>query len=205
MNNLYEILGVDKESTLEEIKKAYKILANKYHPDKGGDSSLFVNVQKAYDVLSDPEARKIYDETGNISKIDNSRAEDISVLAQFISTAVTHINSSNFGYSDIFKVIDGLISATVAQTKQSMSAVDERLLVEKMVLDKIKKKDSIVYSVIAKNVEALNKNIEAHKERLKILDRVKDLFEEARDDPDSTTISAFIGTATESTVTQHYY
>jgi len=57
----YAILGVAKNATPDEIKKAYRKLASQHHPDKGGDKAKFQEIQSAYDVLSDPEKRKQYD------------------------------------------------------------------------------------------------------------------------------------------------
>lgn len=60
--NYYEILGVSREATPKEIKKAYKNLANKYHPDKAtGDPEKFDQINKAYNALKDSTARTIYD------------------------------------------------------------------------------------------------------------------------------------------------
>ena len=65
----YKILGVDKKATQEEIKKVYRKLAVKYHPDKNpGDKKSeekFKEISEAYDVLGDPEKRKKYDTLGD--------------------------------------------------------------------------------------------------------------------------------------------
>lgn len=60
----YEMLGVSNEATEKELKKAYRKLAVKHHPDKGGDPETFKDISAAYDVLSDPEKRELYDKYG---------------------------------------------------------------------------------------------------------------------------------------------
>ncbi|KAM5556142.1 dnaJ protein [Rosa sericea] len=60
----YEILGVSKNASAEDLKKAYKKAAMKNHPDKGGDPEKFKELAQAYEVLNDPEKREIYDQYG---------------------------------------------------------------------------------------------------------------------------------------------
>lgn len=60
-NNYYQILGVSNTASDEEIKKAYRRLAMKHHPDRGGNSAEFQKIQEAYSVLSDPQKRQEYD------------------------------------------------------------------------------------------------------------------------------------------------
>src|SRR5580698_7031278 len=76
----YEILGVKKSASAEEIRKAFKKLARKYHPDVNpGDKAAeekFKALSEANEVLSDPKKRKIYDQVGFYSdNIDPATAE----------------------------------------------------------------------------------------------------------------------------------
>lgn len=62
--NYYDILGVDKKATQDDVKKAFRKLAQKHHPDKGGDESKFKEITEAYSVLSDEKKRREYDNYG---------------------------------------------------------------------------------------------------------------------------------------------
>lgn len=61
----YEVLGVAKSADDATIKKAYRSLASKNHPDKGGDTAKFQEIQEAYDNLSDPQKRAVYNQHGH--------------------------------------------------------------------------------------------------------------------------------------------
>jgi len=66
MANPYDTLGVPKNASADEIKKAYRKLAREHHPDaSGGDEARFKEIQGAYDLLSDPEKRQAYDTYGS--------------------------------------------------------------------------------------------------------------------------------------------
>jgi DnaJ-class molecular chaperone len=61
MSDHYKTLGVDRNASPDDIKKAYRKLAGQHHPDKGGDTAKFQQIQQAYETLSDPEKKNQYD------------------------------------------------------------------------------------------------------------------------------------------------
>mmetsp|Transcript_27239 Transcript_27239/g.59998 ORF Transcript_27239/g.59998 Transcript_27239/m.59998 type:complete len:413 (-) Transcript_27239:140-1378(-) len=61
---LYEVLGVEKDVDEKALKKVYRKLCLKHHPDKGGDEHVFKEVNAAYEILSDPAKRELYDKYG---------------------------------------------------------------------------------------------------------------------------------------------
>jgi len=66
MKDYYQILGVSRQASADEIKKAYYKLAHKYHPDKGGDEKKFKEINEAYQILSNKEKKSQYDRFGRV-------------------------------------------------------------------------------------------------------------------------------------------
>ncbi len=89
----YDILGVSKNASQEEIKKAYRKLAHKHHPDKGGDAERFKKINEAYRILSDQSKRSQYDRFGKAGT--NTRSGFGGYQGDF-SEGV------NFDFGDIF-------------------------------------------------------------------------------------------------------
>ena len=73
----YETLGVKKNASQDEIKKAYRSLANKHHPDKGGDQNKFKDISVAYDTLSDTQKRQEYDTGGPQVHMNSGNFNDV--------------------------------------------------------------------------------------------------------------------------------
>jgi molecular chaperone DnaJ len=71
----YELLGVGKNASADEIKKAFRKAAVEHHPDKGGDEAKFKEINEAYEVLKDPSKRQRYDQFGHAG-VGSSAASD---------------------------------------------------------------------------------------------------------------------------------
>jgi curved DNA-binding protein len=112
----YKILGVDRSATAEEIKKAFRKLAVKYHPDKNpGDKKAeerFKEVNEAYDVLSNEEKRKKYDEFGENWKFaEQARAQQQQQYSGYGGGQWNYEGTQGFGseegFEDIFESLFG--------------------------------------------------------------------------------------------------
>ncbi len=81
MKDLYKILGIEKTSSPEEIKKAYFEMAKKYHPDSADETEVhkFYEIAEAYQVLSDPDERRAYDLTLGGGKIEKVLVDETPV------------------------------------------------------------------------------------------------------------------------------
>lgn len=73
--DFYKVLGVSPESNEDEIKKAYRKLALKFHPDKNSDTDAedkFKEIAEAYEILTDPQKRSIYDQFGEEGELPHN-------------------------------------------------------------------------------------------------------------------------------------
>ncbi len=105
MTTHYETLGVPETASKDEIKKAYRKLAAKHHPDKGGDTSTFQNISRAYDVLSDDQKRSEYDaqrKMGGSFRFDSSEGFDPFAQAAAMGQGWQDV-SSMFGQGSPFE------------------------------------------------------------------------------------------------------
>jgi DnaJ-class molecular chaperone len=88
MTDYYQTLGVAKNATPQDIKKAYRRLAGIHHPDKGGDTSKFQEIQTAYETLSDPKKRQEYDNPSSFGPFNDRHG--------------FHFNFNGFNINDLF-------------------------------------------------------------------------------------------------------
>ena len=106
----YEILGVDKKANKDEIKKAFRTLAHKFHPDKkGGDSEKFKEINEAYSVLSDDQKRQQYDMYGSTGQSGFQSGQNGQGFGGFDFSQFTQGGNGGFEFDlgDIFGDVFG--------------------------------------------------------------------------------------------------
>jgi curved DNA-binding protein CbpA len=90
--NLYEELELPRDCSFEEIKQQYRHLANVHHPDKGGSTERFKRIKFAYEVLSSPDRRKLYDETNTTQEPPKAETEAITQLSTVFFSVIANID-----------------------------------------------------------------------------------------------------------------
>jgi molecular chaperone DnaJ len=97
----YEILGVGKTASPDEIKKAFRRAAVQHHPDRGGDEAKFKEVNEAYEILKDPSKRQRYDQFGH-SGVGNGASSDGGGFSGFGTGQDFNFDFGDLGLGDIF-------------------------------------------------------------------------------------------------------
>lgn len=103
----YEVLGVKKDASADEIKKAFRKKAVQLHPDKGGDEKEFKEVGEAYEVLKDKEKRQRYDQFGHAGVGGNAGAGGGNPFGGFSGAQNVNFDFGAGGFGDIFGDIFG--------------------------------------------------------------------------------------------------
>lgn len=125
MDELYKVLGVSKNATPKEIKKAYKDKSKIHHPDKeSGNEDLFKKIQKAYTVLIDPLSRKMYDITGNAKEVSFEK-EIQTFFDTYIIPEIINIEKTSFERVDIIKLIHALINDKIRELENKINQSKE--------------------------------------------------------------------------------
>lgn len=120
---LYELLGVNRDASPEQIKSAYRAKSMQHHPDRGGDSAIFNLIQKAYDTLKDSNKRSFYDKTGRIAE------EEEKNLLQEAFSGIASVSGDlieRFADNPKFLEVDFLLEVKNHFTKMVNLAVEER-------------------------------------------------------------------------------
>ena len=127
----YDVLGVGKAARHADIKQAYRRKVQVAHPDRGGDPEHFVLVVRAFGLLSDPDSRRLFDETGIIDDeaVTSYRREVAAILADMFDAAVetaiaTRLKLENV---DFIAQMSAAVQTGLADARLSMARTDTEI------------------------------------------------------------------------------
>lgn len=131
----YDLLGLSRTATPQAIKTAYRQRVQVVHPDRGGDADVFIAVARAFSLLSDPEARRLYDETGIVDEnaLELLRKDVATILADMFDAAVATAMATGLGLDKVDFVAQmrtavdtGLAEARIAELRadRDISSLD---------------------------------------------------------------------------------
>ena len=156
-SNYYNLLGIETNSTVNEIKKAYRKMSLDCHPDRNNNdlakSNLFKKISEAYEILSDPDKRKNYDQTiklsnlnnfnnidnfNNFNNIDNCNNIENILKSQLFTNLFTNLNHFDNFYNQNIPLIEKSIEISL---EQSYSGISIPIIIDKWRLENNNKID----------------------------------------------------------------
>lgn len=153
----YLLLGVTRNATVLSIKTAYRQRVQTAHPDRGGDPAVFIALVKAFGLLSDPETRRIYDETGIVDEegIKNYRRDVTKILADMFDAAVETAIATGLelGGVDFVSQMTAAVKVGLAEAKTGLLRAERDIRALSELRKRIRRRDER-QNVFAERLEA---------------------------------------------------
>jgi len=174
--SLYDILGINKDASEEDIKKAHRKQVKQHHPDAGGTKESYQQVQLAYDVLKDKSRREKYDSTGETEKPRDAFQEK---FAEFIAMVIIpKLEEAKSLEIDIITFGCKHISKAIAQAEESVTEGTRRVKRLNQAMTKLSKKSdkspNIMLSLLQNKVDNYNKQINELNTSIEFLNKASD-------------------------------
>ncbi len=178
MNNLYDTLGVPPDADSKEIKRAYKAKAQRSHPDRGGDPEEFHQVSLAYQVLSDPDRRDRYDNTGDTEDRGSPKDEAEKSLADLFDRI---IDSEHRG--DLIKKAEKTIRHTLDSLRRKQESAKATLSRLEKLAGRVKAsgKTNLFQSVVDQKKESAKADLRSHQHNISVAEAALALLREYQD------------------------
>jgi curved DNA-binding protein CbpA len=177
--NPYDILEITPQASDEEIKKKFRTLAQRYHPDRvGGNEEKFKQINLAYSILSDPVRKKLFDSTGQYNVNPSLREEAINNLARLLSHFINQIDPDLENLIVCMK--NDIQREKITLSTQISNCISAITKLEKF-LRKIKRKkdgENILKSFVANQIVSQENNINSHNRNLEVCDKMLEILED---------------------------
>lgn len=152
----YELLGLERDVSTAGVRKAFRKLSKKHHPDVGGDPEKFRELTEAADVLTDPGRRKRYDETGrlDVSRITPER------IKQFLAGTFEGVIAANddIAYTDVQDKLIRSIKNGMMQAHAQKEDTERKIKRAEGLMKRFTRKnpgDSVVHGIMQGKIEVL--------------------------------------------------
>lgn len=173
---LYDDLGVGKNADSTTIKRAYKRRASATHPDKGGSTTAFQLVQRAYDILSDEARRKRYDKTG----AEDEAPDPLFVARNQVIQIFFQLLDQNSEELNIISRARAVILEGKAKVKQQLAEIKTKIKKLDSTKKRLKAKapNSFLHTAIDAQKRMLGQNLIAAQEQFELGDRMLELLKD---------------------------
>ena len=153
--DLYEILGIKKDATEEQIKKAYRDKSMEFHPDKGGNPDDFKELKFAYDILKDKEKRYEYDRTG-MADPDERKESATEILQTLFTDIIFGAGAEELLRADIIGYARQKVTENQVKLRADIPIGQRKLKILQKVKSKIKhnsESPNILENIVTKEIE----------------------------------------------------
>jgi curved DNA-binding protein CbpA len=185
MMNPYAILGIKKDASAKQIKKAFRRKARETHPDHGGDHEEFAQVNAAYQILSNSYRKKLYDKSGVTRKEHDITKEAKAFLADCwlqLIQAIVQDPHYVLGRLQVEKrYIKSIIMKNISRLSDIIAEGEMGLTVLHEMPEMIKYRgngESIYHRLIEDQVLIYKEGIHRHKHRIKVMEKCLELLGE---------------------------
>ena len=169
--NPYEILELSKECTAKEIKKSYRKLVFKHHPDRGGDVKIFREIQTAYEVLIDP------DEQGIIVDDNDSNQLKSRAFQLFKDLVTGWIEQNLVTETNLTEYFNDHIAEENTRMNNVLRDVKKKIINLNNLIKRVKtnEDENVVVKLIKQKIDEAERNITHVSKELMILDHIREV------------------------------
>jgi curved DNA-binding protein CbpA len=188
MSDPYEVFGIDKNSNQDIIKQRYRILVQKWHPDKFTNASedekkesllMFEQIQAANSILGDPDRRKLYDDTGFIEPSENELSRSVESTLKLLVTGFLAQGDAIFTIN-IINEINKYCNNSIRSAKNRISQLKKKRLFLSKVVKKFKRRKKLsrdfLNNIFLNEFNALDQSINGQLTVVLIMTQVKSVI-----------------------------